>query len=537
MKEKAEKHKTEKKSKGIAIKLVVIFILLLLIGVGAYFVYITFFNTKFQDVTVEIGTNIPEKNNFLIDEKYAEEAELITDLSTIDINKVGDYDVELSYKGRNQTVQLHLVDTTKPEAVFQDVFKNVDYEINPEDFVKEMSDLSELTVELENTPDISEYGEYKVNVLVRDSSGNVTSEECTLIINWLRTSYTLELGDTLKKSDLVDLETDVDKISQSEIDKINKSPVGEYKVEVKLKGKTYTSTVKVQDTKAPTLTLKDVTIYKGENKKVTKDSFIVKAEDASGKVTTTLKTTLNTDKIGTQKVEIEAVDKNNNKVTKTANLIIKEDTVGPVFSGLSDKTVAKHSTVNYKSGVSAKDAVDGKVEFTVDSSKVNTNKAGTYYATYTAKDSKGNTTTRKRKITVNHDQADTDAKFNEFYNQYLAGKDVLGIVKTIRTKISYSSSWGGSDPIWYGLTNKSGNCAVHAKLVQKALTKAGYSNKLIYTKDKTHYWNLVNVGGSWRHYDSTPGGHLIGPATDTQKYESGSMKHRDWDRSKWPAAE
>lgn len=218
----------------------------------------------FQDVTIEIGTNMPEKKFFLIDEKYSEETELITDLSTIDINKVGDYEVELAYKGRKQNVQLHLVDTTKPEVVFQDVFKNIDYEINPQDFVKD------------------------------------------------------------------------------------------------------------PDTKAPTLTLKNVTIYKGQNKKITKDSFIVKAEDASGKVTTTLKTTtLNTDKIGTQKVEIEAVDKNNNKVTKTANLVVKEDTVGPVISGLSDKTVAKHSTVNYTTGVSAKDAVDGKVTFTVDSSKVN----------------------------------------------------------------------------------------------------------------------------------------------------------------------
>lgn len=358
-----------------------------------------------------------------------------------------------------------------------------------------------------------------------------------MIINWLRTNFTLELGEKLKKSDLVDLDTDEDKIDQKEIDKINESPVGEYKIEVDLEGKTYTTTITVQDTKAPTLTLKDVTIYKGQNKKITKDSFITKAEDASGKVTTTLKSTINTEKIGTQNIEIEAVDKNDNKVTKTAKLIVKEDTVGPVFSGLSEKTVEKHSSINYTKSVSAVDAVDGKVTFTVDSSKVNVDKAGTYYATYTAKDSKGNTTTKKRKIIVNHDQEDTDKKFNEFYNQYLAGKDVLGIVQTIRNKISYNSSWGGSDPIWYGLTNRSGNCAVHAKLVQKALTKAGYSNKLIWTKDKTHYWNLVNVGGKWRHYDSTPGGHLIGPATDTQKYESSSMKNRDWDRTKWPKAE
>lgn len=527
---------TKKKSNKPAIIILAVAIIYLIISVSLMILMV--FGKKFKDISVEIGTNLPDKSQFVVKEKYVENAEIITDLSNIDINKVGSYEVQLAHKGTVQRVMLHLVDTTKPEVTFKDVFKNVDYEINPKDFVEKMSDLSELTVELESIPDISEYGEYPVKVIVRDESGNETIGESKLIINWLRTSFTLELGKELKKSDLVDVELDGDKINQKEIDKINDSPVGEYKIDVELKGKTYTTTITVQDTKAPTLTLKDVTVYIGQTKNITKNSFIVKAEDESGKVTTTMKTTLDSKKKGTQEVEIEAIDKNGNKVTKKAKYILKEDDVGPVFYGLSDKTVEKHSTVNYTSGVSAKDAIDGKVEFTVDSSKVNTSKAGTYYATYTAKDSKGNKTTRKRKIIVNHDQEDTNAKFNSFYNQYNMGsKSVLGIVETVRNKIGYNSSWGGSDPVWYGLTNKAGNCYVHAMLVSKALTKKGITNQIIHTKDKTHYWNLVYTNGVWRHYDATPGGHLIGPATDAEKYESPSMKHRDWNRDAYPKAE
>lgn len=228
--------------------------------------------------------------------------------------------------------------------------------------------------------------------------------------------------------------------------------------------------------------------------------------------------------------------KHGNKVEKQANLTIKKDTEGPVFSGLKEMTVAKNSNANYKSGVKAVDKKEGNCDFTVDTSKVNIAAAGTYYATYTSKDSKGNTTTAKRKITVKHNQEDTNNKFNEFYNKYLAGKDAYGIVSTIRSEISYNSNWGGDDPIWYGLTNKKGNCYVHVLLVQKALNKAGITNQVVKTIDGTHYWNLIKVGGVWRHYDSTPGNHLIGPATDDEKFASSSMKGRDWNRSAYPEA-
>ena len=169
--------------------------------------------------------------------------------------------------------------------------------------------------------------------------------------------------------------------------------------------------------------------------------------------------------------------------------------------------------------------------FTVNSSKVNLSKAGTYYITYTTKDKKGNTSTASRQITVNHNQEDTNNKFNQFYNQYLAGQSVQGMVSTIRNRIGYNTSWGGSDPVWYGLTNYSGNCYVHAMLVQKALNKAGITNKLIYTTDRTHYWNLVYQNGKWAHYDATPGGHLLGPATDEAKLNSSSMQGRKWSSS------
>lgn len=439
------------------------------------------------------------------------------------------------YKQKERTVKLSLVDTTAPQVKFQDITKYIGYEINGEDFIVEKKDLSPMYVEVANIPEITEFGNYPVTIIVKDEYGNETKKECNLTIDWLNYNITLELGNQLTKEDiLMRPEEDASLVSKAELERINKASVGEYTITLTNNGKEYVINIKIQDTTAPELELKDVTIY--DDEKVDKSKFIVSAKDASGKVETTLLTEIDYKKIGTQVIKIEAKDQYENKIEKEANLTIKKDTEGPVFSGLKEMTVAKNSSVNYNSGVKAVDAKEGNCEFTVDTSKVNIGVAGTYYATYTSKDSKGNTTTARRKITVKHNQEDTNNKFNEFYNTYLAGKDALGIVSTIRNEISYNSSWGEDDPVWYGLTNRKGNCYVHVLLVQKALNKAGITNQVVKTIDGTHYWNLVNIGGVWRHYDSTPGNHLIGPATDDEKFASSAMKGRDWNRSAYPEA-
>ena len=77
-------------------------------------------------------------------------------------------------------------DTTPPAVEFQDLFKYLDYEINPNDFIVNKSDLSEMTVELGETYEITEFGTYKVNVIVKDEYNNITSKDCNLTIGWVK---------------------------------------------------------------------------------------------------------------------------------------------------------------------------------------------------------------------------------------------------------------------------------------------------------------------------------------------------------------
>ena len=534
-KEENEDTKPKKKSKKGVIIGIIIVLLVIALGVGGYFAYLKF-GPKFQDVSLELGTNEVTLEQFLRPNYFLDKAKMLTDLSTIDFTKASTYTISLEYDGVQQNATLTIVDTTPPVVEFQDSNQYLDYELNADDFIKSKTDLAQMTTSIVNPPEINGIGTYPVTVEVRDASNNVVSQTCELNITRVVKEYTLELGEKLEKKDvLLNIEEDADTIKQSDIDKINKSEVGEYELVSDLDGTQETIKIIVQDTKAPTLELKNVTIYDDE-KTNGKSDFIKSCEDASDEVTTTLKTKIDYSKLGKQEIVIEAVDSYGNKTEKKATLTIKEDTEGPVFSGLYNISVKRNGSVNFKSGVKAVDAKDGTVSFTVDTSKVKLNVAGTYYAKYTAKDKKGNTTTKSRKITVEHNQEDTNNKFNSFYNKYLAGKSVSGIISEVRSRIKYNSSWGGDDPVWYGLTNYTGNCYVHAMIVKKALDKQGIKNQLIYVTDKSHYWNLVYQNGKWRHYDATPTDHLTGPNTDAEKAASSAMRGRKWSSS-FPKAE
>lgn len=493
------------------------------------------FGPKFQDTTIEIGSRKEiSAKDFLKNEKYIEESEIVTDWKEIDLAKVGQYDITLRHQEKEETVQLNLVDTTPPEVTFQDIVRYKDYEINAEDFIVEKSDLSEMTVEVVNAPEITGFANYPVTVVVKDASGNETKKECTMQIEWLKREFTMEKGDKLSKEDLLyNAEEDGDLLDSEELKRIADSDIGDYELKVEHEGTEYTVKIKITDLTPPSLKLKDVTIYDDETVDG-KNAFIVSAKDASGEVTTKMKTEINYKKLGAQQIVIEAVDKYGNVSEETATLTIRKDTIGPVISGLSAMTVTKGASIDYLKGVSAKDAKDGACEFAVNTDNVNTEKAGTYYAVYTSSDTKGNKTTSKRKITIKHNAEDERALVKEIASGL--SNNVEEIRDYCRNKIRYGHSYGDGEPVWYGFNNWNGNCYVHAMCFQALLKEKGYTTQLIWVTNKTHYWNLVKIGGVWRHMDSTPDSNhrKISIMTDEQRLST--LKGRDWDHSAWPAA-
>lgn len=485
---------------------------------------------KFRAVTIELGEEMPAMEAFLTPIANKEKAKLVSPAP--DLSKAGEYPLEFSHGRQKKTVLLTVRDTVAPTASFRDLVVDIDTQVKPEDFVTESFDLAETTVAFTGDFDRPDTGKTSVEVAVTDASGNSVKNTCSVTYLWMHEKITLELGKKLtREMILTNVKRDGEMLPQSKIDKINRSGVGEYTLTLKGADRSGKCTVTVQDTTAPTLKLKTVNVDVGN--KLTVKKFIKECTDASGKVTTKFVNTPSSKKEGTFTVKIEATDKYGNKTTSEATLKVHKDSTPPVFSGLKAMTVKKNSSPNFKSGVKAVDAKDGTVSFTVNTSKVNLSKAGTYYATYTAKDAAGNKVTSRRKITVTHNDADTKALLKKFADK-INSKDPVTIMKYIRSKIKYNHNWGGSDPIWYGLQNKRGNCYVHAKILEAVLELKGYKTQLIWVTDKSHYWNLVYYNGKWQHIDSTPGTkHPPRLMDDEDRYKN--LQGRNWDRSKWPA--
>lgn len=484
---------------------------------------------KFQNVTIELGEEMPGTEAFLTAFARKDKAQLLSEAP--ELSAAGVFPIEFGYGSKNHTVNLTVVDTVAPTVQFQSVTADIDADLKPEDFITDISDLAETTVSFAvpyKKP--ADFGTHQVEVVVTDASGNETSGNCTVKYVWIREQLLVELGNPITKEDiLLNPGRDGDLIDQKQLDKINKSGVGTYTVTV-TGDRVGSCSVSVADTTAPKLTLKNVSVMKGT--KVTKNSFIKSCSDASDKVSTTIKGLPDCKTKGEYTVTIIAEDPSGNKTEKTAKLSVTGDKKAPVFSGLKTMEVKKGSSPNWKSGVKAKDNVDGTVEFTVNTDKVNLNKAGTYYATYTATDKAGNKATARRKVVVGHNDADT----RELVRSTAAklSSDALTIAKWVRKNIRYNTNWGGSDPIWYGLKEKRGNCYVHAKVLEAFLKEKGYQTQLIWVTDKSHYWNLVKLDGKWWHIDSTPGTkHPSRLMDDTDRYNN--LQGRNWDRDKWPA--
>ena len=488
---------------------------------------------KFRDVTLEFGTEGVELEQFLNSRANPEWAQFVTDPETLDFSAVSEQPVTLVHLDREETVTLRIQDTVAPEAEFRDLVMNLDHPVTPEMFVVSARDLSQVTFSFAE-PLWAPQRDRTVTVVASDIWGNSVSRECSLTYQWLKESFVLELGTLLTAQDLLlDPQVGLALINQTRIDEINSSPVGEYPFTARGGYKDSTCVITVQDTTPPVLQLQEVSVYKGE--KVELKDFLVSATDLSGEVELKLLTELNTAVFGDYPVQVEARDIHGNVTVGETVLRVVSDRTPPVFWGMKAMTVEKHSTPNYTAGIKAHDAQDGYVKFTYNASGVNLKKAGTYYVTYTAKDKSGNVATYRRKVTVLPDHEDTDALVA--YHAARCGSSIVEITNYVRSYISYNTNWGGGDPVWYGFTNRVGSCYVHALCLQRLLSYHGYTTKLIWVTNQSHYWLIVDMGGYWRHIDATPSTlhSRYAIMTDQQRLET--LSGRVWDTSKWPACE
>lgn len=102
------------------IERVILFVLVLVIDVTL----INFnLGDKFKSITIELGTESIKIEDFLVHKQYLKRSKCLTDMNTIDLSVVGEYDLEFSFNNKKETVKLKIEDTTAPEVDYVDLKK------------------------------------------------------------------------------------------------------------------------------------------------------------------------------------------------------------------------------------------------------------------------------------------------------------------------------------------------------------------------------------------------------------------------------
>ncbi|MDE5866432.1 MAG: hypothetical protein K2H31_07525, partial [Lachnospiraceae bacterium] len=174
-------------------------------------------------------------------------------------------------------------------------------------------------------------------------------------------------------------------------------------------------------------------------------------------------------------------------------------------------------SVTYRKNVSVTDNCLEGLLMTVDTTAVNLNEEGVYPVTYNAKDLAGNMTSVTVNLTViprvydiNEVYAAADSVLARIITPEMSQlEQVRAIFDYVRSHVSYINHSEKDDWVrgaYEGLVYGKGDCFVYACTSKVLLTRAGIANiDIVKIPTRTsHYWNLVNVGDGWYHFDTTP---------------------------------
>ncbi len=220
---------------------------------------------------------------------------------------------------------------------------------------------------------------------------------------------------------------------------------------------------------------------------------------------------------------------------------LEPDTTPPRLLGVKDITVVIGETVSYREGVSAVDDVDGTVPFQVDAGAVDLAAPGVYEVVYSARDAAGNqgratvTVTVEEPPAVSQDIQESDKptpsgggtalsspvteeEVNRLADQILGRilRDGMSQREKARAIFNYVNQHiryvGSSDKSnWIvgahtGFTRQRGDCYNYFACSKALLTRAGIPNIDLERVGGAshHYWQLVNTGDGWYHFDACP---------------------------------
>ncbi|MBE5847179.1 MAG: hypothetical protein E7300_05815 [Lachnospiraceae bacterium] len=517
-------------------------ILLFAAGIGGYCYYET--SNIYSECFMEAGVSL-SPGDFL--KRPVENAVFDQETASIDTRIPGDYPVTVKAGFFTLHGTLHIQDTIEPELETKSIVSERDKVLPPDAFIRKVEDATELSVSYEEEPDFSALGDQKVSIKVEDLGGNVAVSETTLTIIPIYTEVTLEAGSPVPEASYFTLGP-CNATLRTDLSELSFDTVTDYPVSVEVDGKKYQSLLHVIDTTAPAVTTKDLDSYTTISR--IPEDFIESAEDA-----TTLqyefKTAPDIQKEGKQEVVFTVTDEGGNETVCTAFLTLQSDHEPPVLSGVAPLQAMVGDPIAYKKGITVTDNCEEGLTLLVDNSKVDVNTEGTYPVIYTARDASGNEVSEETTITINPRRYDEGAVYAaadqiiaSIIHEGMSGVEKVRAIYNYVTRnitfIEHAEKVNLIQGAYAGLIAKKGDCFSFACASKVLFDRAGIHNEFISKvpprpTSSHHYWNIVNVGDGWYHFDATPRHDhpVIFMWTDSQLTAYSDMHHNshNYDRS------
>ncbi len=444
-------------------------------------------------------------------------------LPVINTNVCGVYKLGCRYNGMDMLFALRVVDTTAPLVTTHPIDLLIGQSPTPEAFVTDVYDVSGARVSFAESREFDVSGLYDVTIVAEDTyknRGEFTTQANVLPIPAV---ITVEAG-----SDASALDAQIKElVGGAEFPKVpadiavESFLLGEHSVEIIGQYSTIELGLIVEDTTAPSLTLRNVSVLTGNLPRIA--DIVTDCTDVSP-VKLEFASLPDTSVEGTYTVAVIATDSSGNKTEESATLRVSKDCIPPVIHGVHNIVSYEGASISYRSGVYAVDDNDGTVTVNVDTSLVNANVAGVYTVTYTATDSDGNTAEKRASVTVRQITGDVintlaDEVLSKITTANMSPREkARAIYDWCRVNIRYSTSTSHlmgyfNKAAYSGFTRHYGNCYTYYAVASALLTRAGIENIVINRNSTTnpHYWNLVKMDGAWYHLDTCPqpAGHRL----------------------------
>lgn len=333
----------------------------------------------------------------------------------------------------------------------------------------------------------------------------------------------------------------------------------DYKITIKWKmpvfgNQTYHSTLHVQDTTAPAVTLATDSIEMYTTGTPPTAADLVDSVIDVTNCSIDFKEPYDFTKEGKFDIVVLVADSSGNTTESVIPCTVVDDVTPPEIAGVEPLTVSQGDAISYKKNVTVTDDKDDNPKLEVDTSSVNPDKRGTYKVTYTATDAAGNVSEKTTTIKIvsakisEATEETVNAKADEILSEIITEgmtqkQQAKAVFDWVVKNITYSETAGIDDLLsaaYKGMFYRIGDCTVKQKTAEVMLNRLGIKNMEIEKIRDTrgHYWLLIDIGEGWYHYD--PNLQLDGTLifywhdADLWEYSNAHKNTHNYDPSKYP---